>query len=239
MGVNSEFEVVTDNSHRIRHFLAGERTIEPGDMGEHLNGGERLNYRGREYDILPNGSLVHPDVELPTGLVMGPGVMLGFGVTFELAVRPGDSQNGDAAALEPVVIGPGARVDQPSRIFPGVQIGDHTIVIGSHLASGAQLERFVRVGGDCYIGSGTVLEDFVKLDKESQLGAGTRICWAARLGYKTVTGAGVTVGERCLVGKATGAVLTDREKKGIYIADHRTVPPRTRVTDDVLTDRPS
>lgn len=230
MGI-AGLEVVTDNSHRIQHFLAGEEVIQPQDVGQYLDGGERLNYRGREYDILENGSLVHPDIELRS-VVLGDGVMLGFGVTFEQVDQPDDGGADAEKADGPVVIGQRARVER-SRLFPGVSIGNHSVVVQSHLASGARLESFVRVREDTYIGR-ALLRHGVKVDKECSIGDDSVIEMAAKLGYRTVVGPGVTIGELCRVGKSTGAVRTEREKEGIMIAAGRVIPPRTRVLEDVI-----
>jgi bifunctional N-acetylglucosamine-1-phosphate-uridyltransferase/glucosamine-1-phosphate-acetyltransferase GlmU-like protein len=223
----SPFEVDVDNSGRIQGFIPEgfpDVVIGPEDMAEKMDGGETVTLRDAEYNLLPNGSLVHPSVEVIGSVELGAGVRLDEGTTFH-RFHPDIKDPRDK-----ITIGDRARIEG-TEIEDHVEIGSYALILAQSIAGHTSIGTYARIGSGTTIGHGVKIGDTAKIDRDSQIGNHVEIERAARLGYNTTVGSSAKIGHHARIGKFTGAGSRGVNQDGVLILSKQVVREKSIVTD--------
>jgi len=228
MSGHDVFELVTDGSGRIKHFVAAGfdgAPVPPEQMFEYLRGEDSIVYGDQEYVLTIDGSLVHVDVALPPPEVveLGKGVILGAGVDFEADEVSGEEDR--------IVIGDRAKI-LGSTLHAGVQVGAKDVIVGSELGPGTTAGEQVRLREGVVTGEDVSLANCVKVDTGSELDNGVQVDYAAVLGYNTVVGAGTVIGKNCQIGKPMGDPTVKPGDEGIVIEEGLEIPEKSLILPD-------
>jgi acetyltransferase-like isoleucine patch superfamily enzyme len=227
------FHANFDNWGRINSFSPSDfpdELLAPEDMGEHLDGSERLTLGGAEYYITEDGNLIHPDIDVIATVELGSGVRLDSGVVFH------PSRDSLPDPENRITVGDGTRVED-TEIEDGVIIGRNGLIRAQFLGASTL------VGDDCKLRAGVktqsrgVVDGFmrrviigksVKIDDDSSLELGARIDFGVRLGYATVVGAGAVVEHNARVGQPSGSgPRKGGNRGGIVIPPGKTIAAGT------------
>lgn len=196
----SPFEVVTDKFGRINHYVPTgfpDIHIQPKEMGEHLDGGERVAFDGSEYNLTENGSLVHPDIEVIPSVQLGSGVRIGEGTVFRPFIK---------SLREPdntIEIGDGTRIEG-TEVHDQVSIGQYAVIRAAFLGIGTTIGERTTIGPDTRVDSLVTIADRVKLGNNVQLASGVVVESRARIGYDTRVFRDAHIGREARVGKSSG-----------------------------------
>ena len=195
------FEVVTDHAGRVEHYAPTDfpnTQINPEEVSDYIDGGERAVIKGVEYDITENGSLIHPDVDTKIcTLSLGSGVRLDQGTTFDAFTGKLEGP------LERIVVGDRTRI-RGTSVRDGVFIGQHALILASSVGSGSAIGDHSRLGeevttGSLKAGTSVRIDRYVWIDNNVTIGDG------ARIGYATRILEGAIIGHGARIGKFTGA----------------------------------
>lgn len=226
------FNVSFDSSGRIEHYSPDgfpDVGIQPEDMAEYLNGGERLTVGNTKYTLTRHGSLIHPEVEII------PGVSLGFGVRIDSGVVFHRSRDGLTDPANEIVVGDRSRIDG-TEIEDGVELGTHMLSKAKFLGAATRVGDESKLRQGVETASRTVIDGImrrvtvgraVKIGEGSRLGADTTIGHSARLGIGTVVCAGETVGHTSKIGMGSRTKYNGADRGGIIVRHGNARQPHT------------
>lgn len=219
----SPLDVITDHAGRITHFVHPDHdheTIDPVRVGAQITGGERVMLKGVEYDITPEGSLVHPDVELHDTVILGSGVRIGEGTEFAEMISDGDSP------LETIVVGNGTRIEG-TKISDPVTIGRFAVILAKCVGPRTRVGDHSRIGKGVELQSGVLIGDGARIDRDALIATGAQVHDHARIGFKAWIGPAVVVGHHSRIGRFDGAGPKGVNQSGPFVMANRVLPPRT------------
>lgn len=213
----TNFEVNLDNSGRIiGYFPDGnlDNLILPEKMTDYMDGGERVIHKGVEHDLLPGGSLAHPDVDVIPYVDLGSGALLEKGTKFhEWELDPEKGR---------IDIADGVRI-KGADIYPRVRIGKKGLILAKEVNTFSILGEYVRLGEGTSIGSSVIFEDAVKTDRDVQVGIGVVVGFGTKIGYKAQIGSHARIARNLKLGKFTGEGPRGNNQDGIFVASGQIV----------------
>jgi bifunctional UDP-N-acetylglucosamine pyrophosphorylase/glucosamine-1-phosphate N-acetyltransferase len=122
----------------------------------------------------------------------------------DTTIKPGVALQGQTSIGSGCVIHSGVRIVD-SVLDDRVTVFDHSLVLGAHIAEGAEVGPFARIRPDTDVGRDARIGNFVEL-KKTRFGAGSKAMHLAYLGD-------ATIGERVNVGAGTITCNYDGVKK--------------------------
>lgn len=227
------FRANFDHWGRINSFSPSDFPDEifaPEDMGQRLNGDERLTLGRAEYYLTEDGNLIHPDIDVIETVELGNGIRLDSGVVFH------PSRDNLPNPENRITIGDGTRVED-TEIEDGVIIGRNGLIRAQFLGASTL------VGDDCKLRAGVrteprglvdgsmrrvIIGKAVKIDDNSSLELGARIHFGVRLGYATVVGAGAEIEHNARIGQPSGnGSRKSGDRGGVVIPPGKIIPAGT------------
>jgi acetyltransferase-like isoleucine patch superfamily enzyme len=183
------------------------------DMGQEY-AGDRIEHKDEEYMLDNHGNLIHPTVELPEGLALGQGILLGEGVEF--------LQDGEAGS-EPGQIDSFVLIPGKTLLYPGISLGHHTILRADHFGRNSSTGSYTRILEGAGIGSNVKIGSSVRLGKEVTVCEGATIEDNVYISGSGYVDPGVTIGHNCKIKASSPSSLA----AGISVHIHEDMEPKT------------
>ena len=167
-------------------------------------------------------AVVHPSLDLPPDLEVGPYAVLDEGVMLASGVRigpfchiyPGSTLEAGVALEDGVILGnipqdlkfrgeaTGVRVGEGARLREYVTVNRGTAALGlTSIGRGALIMAYAHVAHDCEIGDGAVVANAVQMGGHVRIGAGAVVSGMTGIHQFTCIGAGAFVGGNLRVDK--------------------------------------
>lgn len=167
-------------------------------------------------------AVVHPSLELPADLEVGPYAILDEGIRIAPGVRigpfchiyPGSTLEAGAALEDGVILGnipqdlkfrgeaTGVRVGAGARLREYVTVNRGTAALGlTAIGSGALVMAYAHVAHDCEIGDGAIVANGVQMGGHVRIGPGAVVSGMTGIHQFVAIGAGAFVGGNLRVDK--------------------------------------
>ncbi len=236
----NNISVETDNAGRLLNYRVKNfehYPIDPADMIGHVEGGETLRFQGQEFVITELGSLIHTSVELGPDVVLGAGVLIRKGSTFETAedeieepeeveeesdehVEAGEEILGpykpdeQKPNMKPVtIIGNGTLINE-TAVGPGVIVGEHSLIGARSIGARSRIGSHVILRSGVIVGENVKLADASKVDVDVPVGEGAEIGLGSKIGRGTYVGNDVMIGKNVRVGVFGGTANNNGSLRG-------------------------